>query len=103
MPGFLIGIVGLLHSDKCLRAAKLDPFSSESEDESHVHKRAGMRAQRARSDADKAMSNQRLNTQKVHNFEPSESLADDDEIPFDPTGHAASRNSLTLPPKTVRF
>lgn len=82
-------------------AAKLDPFSSESEDEGALHKPAGMRTQRTRSEADKTLSNQRLTNQKAGHFEPSESLADDNEIPFDPAGHAASRRSMSMkPPKT---
>lgn len=82
----------------CVAAAKLDPFSSESEDEGALHKPAGMRTQRTRSEADKTLSNQRLTNQKAGHFEPSESLADDNEIPFDPAGHAASRRSMSMKP-----
>ena len=86
-----------------LLAAKLDPFSSESEDEAGLHRPGGVRTQRTRSEADKTLAHKRLDTQKVSkDFEPSESLADDDEIPFDPAGHQASRRSTSRPPKSVR-
>ena len=86
-------------------AAKLDPFSSESEDEAGVHRPGGVRTmtQRVRSDADQTLAGQRLDAQRAHrDFEPSESLADDDEVPYDPAGHAASRKSTSSrPPKPV--
>ena len=85
-----------------LRAAKLDPFSSESEDEAGMHRPGGVRTQRTLSEADKTLAHKRLDTQKVHkDFEPSESLAEDDEIPFDVAGHKASRKSTSRPPKSV--
>ena len=88
----------------CVAAAKLDPFSSESEDEGVLCRPAGVRTQRTRSEADKTLSNQRLSNQKAGHFEPSESLADDNEIPFDPAGHAASRKSMSAkPPMQVRL
>ena len=68
-----------------------------------MHRPGGVRtvAQRVRSDADKTLAGQRLDAQR--DFEPSESLADDDEVPYDPAGHAASRKSTSVrPPKPVR-
>lgn len=83
-------------------AAKLDPFSSESEDEYSLHRPGGIRTQRTRSEADKTLAHKRLDAQKVHKeFEPSESLADDDDIPFDPAGHHATRTSTSRPPRSV--
>ena len=71
-----------------------------------MHQPGGMRtvAQRVRSDADKTLAGQRLDTQRAQrDYEPSESLADDDEVPYDPAGHAASRKSTSVrPPKPVR-
>ncbi len=61
-------------------------------------------AQRMRSDADRTLAGQRLDAQRAQrDFEPSESVADDDEVPYDPAGHAASRkNTSSRPPKPVR-
>ncbi len=105
-------MVALLRGQRCccssqsaLLAAKLDPFSSESEDEAGLHRPGGVRTQRARSDADKALAHNRLDAQKGggKDFEPSDSLAEDSEIPFDPAGHLATRQSVTQkrPPKPV--